>query len=73
MPDSHAYSVINDGDLGPLCTISLSSEEVNFSHMSGQPSPCDQLPGQILDTTAQVSVPGWECSVHVVPHNFWEN
>lgn len=73
MPNSHAHSVIHGGDLGSLCTISLSFEEVEVSHMSGQPSSCDQLTVQILDTKAQVSVLGWEYLVHVVLHHCWKS
>lgn len=38
----------------------------------GQPCLWNQTPGKSLDTKLQVGVPGWQYSMHIITHDWWE-
>lgn len=43
------------------------------SQAGSQPCLCDRPPTKTLDTEAQVSIPGWQYTTHVVTHHYWQS
>lgn len=62
------------GALGYLASIPpLEGLETEVNHMGHQPCLCDGAPIKILDSKAQMNLPGWQYSVHIITHQSWKS